>query len=104
MIVPGQLIPIKFSSKNAKHYRELGYIFKPGDIIYVKPEELMRNSQVKIKVYCDRCENPQEKIVDNQSYRKAIETQGEYVCEKCHRIRDIEKCRNKLNDKSDREK
>ena len=104
MIVPGQLIPIKFSSKNAKHYRALGYTFKPGDIIYVKPEELMRNSQAKIKVCCDRCKNPQEKIVDNQSYRKAIETQGEYVCEKCHRIRDIEKCRNKLNDKSDREK
>ena len=79
-------------------------MFKPGDIIYVKPEELMRNSRAKIKVCCDRCKNPQEKIVDNQSYRKAIETQGEYVCEKCHRIRDIEKCLNKVNDKSDQEK
>ena len=102
MIVPGQLIPINFSSRNANYYRNLGYTFKPGDTIYVKAEELMPGCCKEIEVICDIC--GKQKRVNNQSYHKALKTSGEYACEPCHRVRDVKKCIGQLMDKPEAEK
>lgn len=103
MIVPGQKILINWSARNYKHFIALGYNnFHKGDTIEVAAEELMPNSPQKILVCCDRC--GAEKKITNQSYTKSIRLQNEYLCQDCHRQRDVIKMHKKIKLKSSEEK
>ncbi|MEK4907329.1 hypothetical protein NSQ92_09170 [Niallia sp. FSL M8-0099] len=56
MIVPEQMIEVKWSRNNKKWFMEKGYTYTDmKDIFFVKPEELMPTSTNKVEVICDYC-------------------------------------------------
>lgn len=74
-------VQVKLWGSNIKHYHDLGYKGKQGDIITVKVEDLPDGSNVRLSVACDYCGaecNPRY-----VSYRESIETDGTYACKHC---------------------
>lgn len=63
--MPNQLVEVKIVPSNIKHFRNLGYLVKMMDIIFVPVEHLMDNSHSKIWVKCDVC---------GESYQKEYKT------------------------------
>lgn len=82
MLKENQLIPIKWGANKQQYYRNLGYQFNKGDIIYVKPQELMASSHERVQVLCDKCGI--EKGMEYRQYvYKSEHLQGKYYCRKC---------------------
>lgn len=56
MLIPNQIVKMKWNPRNKKHYANLGYKFtKIGDEFYLKAEDLMLNSKAEVQVQCDFC-------------------------------------------------
>ena len=55
MLILPQLVKVKIASRNNKHYVNLGYDVKNGDIITTDVEKLSKGSHVKVKCLCDIC-------------------------------------------------
>lgn len=56
MLIPNQIVKVKWNSRNKKYYSNLGYVFtKVGDEFCLKAEDLMPNSKVEVQVRCDFC-------------------------------------------------
>ncbi|MGG1758512.1 hypothetical protein ABEQ76_05505 [Bacillus velezensis] len=63
MIIPNQLIPVKWSKLNKDHFTEKGYVFtKVGEEFHVNPNELSKGSSKKIYCYCDNCNKTIQKV------------------------------------------
>lgn len=57
MIIPNQMITIKWVWQTRDHYESLGYIFtKYFDEFEVPTEHLTESSNYKVKIQCDYCE------------------------------------------------
>lgn len=74
-------VQVKLWGTNIKHYRNLGYSGKQGDIITVNVKDLSDGCNVRVTVACDYCGrecNP--RYVE---YHNAIEMDGTYACTHC---------------------
>jgi hypothetical protein len=74
-------ILVKINKKNIKHYKKVGFDVKLKDIITIDSKFLIRGSNTKVKVKCDKCET--EKILKYQSYMNNFEKGNIYLCNKC---------------------
>lgn len=56
MIVPNQMVEVKWNNANRKHYESKGYRFTcNGDVFLVKVEHLTKTSKSYVKFECDNC-------------------------------------------------
>lgn len=75
-------VKVKISSYNFNYFKELDFDIKKGDEIEIKPEQLMRYSEVIIKVKCDNCNSENE--IKNSVYNlNRDRNNGIYSCLKC---------------------
>ena len=83
MLVPNQMIEIKWGRTNSTHYKKLGYVFaKIGDVFKVHAEELLPSSKAIVQVQCDEC----GKITTTtyQSYLISLQKHpNKYYCKTC---------------------
>lgn len=57
MLIPNQLIKVKWHYTNKDYYVSKGYVFTHfNDDFYVKAEHLNPTSHIKVKVKCDHCD------------------------------------------------
>jgi hypothetical protein len=75
-------VEIKLWGNNIKHYLDLGYEGKHGDVIIVKVEDLTDGSNVKIKYLCDYCKKEVITIVYADLVRRTKET-DKMACRNC---------------------
>lgn len=79
MLKENQLVQMKWSNANKKHYMELGYKFtKIGDYLEVKAEDLSVGSHMVVTVVCDYCGNEFER--EYVSYIKFHNKYGDACC------------------------
>lgn len=101
MLVPNQMIKMKWSSSNKKHFVEKGYTYtKMKDSFFVKVEDLCPSSKTLVKVICDYCDK--EYSIDYGTYNKYIRTNGKVCCNKCKGIKNSlsnkeKTCTNNMN-------
>lgn len=58
MLIPNQIVKMKWNPRNKKYYQSLGYVFtKIGDEFDIKVEDLMSNSKALVQIKCDFCGN-----------------------------------------------
>jgi hypothetical protein len=81
---------IKIEGVNFKRYKSKGYIFNWRDIVEIKVEDLLPNSNVKILVKCDIC--GAEKEIGYNKYNKNILRGDFYSCQKCSPIKRKNTC------------
>lgn len=74
-------VNVKLWSRHVKHYLNLGYVGKHGDIIVVKIEDLPKQSKIKVSVQCDYCGTV--KSIYYADYLRSVEKYGLYSCNKC---------------------
>lgn len=75
-------VEVKLWSNNIKHYHNLGYDGKRGDIITVKVEDLPDGSNVKIQYLCDYCKNEIITIV-YADYKRRTNEVNKMACRNC---------------------
>lgn len=83
------------TGNNMKHYLNLGYQIKFGDIIQIPIEHLPKHSRCKIDAACDRC-NKKLKM-SYATYNKYHAKQGFYSCIKCKTEKTIKTNKEKYN-------
>lgn len=78
-----ELIKISWGPNKQRHFRERGYEFNKGDTIYVRPEDLMKNSHERIHAICDKCGN--ESGMEYRQYIRACgHFNGKFYCHMCN--------------------
>lgn len=70
-------VDIRLGSKNMKHYKNLGYEGKFGDVIHVKVDDINPTSHIKIETKCPMC-----KIIHDVEYREYCKQQHT-LCNSC---------------------
>lgn len=75
-------VEVKLWGNNIRHYYNMGYSGKHGDIISVKVEDLSSGSNVKIQYLCDYCEKEVITIV-YADYTRRIKETGKMACRQC---------------------
>lgn len=79
-------INIKIGRKNLNHFKNLGFDIKFNDEIEVKPGQLLKYCDKKIKIKCDECERESE--IKYSHYNINCDRNGGlYYCGKCKNIR-----------------
>lgn len=78
-------VKIKIASKNIKHFKELNYDVKYGDLIDVPINHLSTGCGVLITIKCDVCGKISEQSY--YEYNKYTSNQGFYSCQKCKSIK-----------------
>lgn len=76
MLIPNQLIDIKWVAQNKEYYKDKGYKFtKYGDYIKVHAEDLQHSLKKKIKIICDCCGVEYEMTANRyfRAYDKSIQ-------------------------------
>ncbi len=82
MIIPNQIVKIKWSNTNKSFYEEKGYTFtKIGKEFDVKVEDLALGSHATIKVKCDYCGSTYS--ADFRSILKGRKNILKDSCKKC---------------------
>lgn len=89
MLIPNQMIEIKWGRTNSSHYKNLGYEFtKLGDKILVHAEDLLPSSKAIVRVECDDC--GEITTTTYQSYLISIKShECKYYCRKCIQKQDF---------------
>lgn len=80
---------VKLNPNNIKHYRNLGYDGKFGQIITVPIEHLSYGSHIEVEILCDYC----KKEVMRRPYReyiKALKSLNKFACTNCNGKKKIE--------------
>lgn len=75
-------VEVKLWGNNIKHYHNMGYEGKQGDIITVKVEDLSNGSNVKIQYLCDYCQKEVITIVYADYTRRTKEV-NKLACRNC---------------------
>lgn len=75
-------VEVKLWGNTVKHYNDLGYKGKQGDVVVVKVEDLPRESHIKIEVLCDFCGKNKMFITYGSYNRRNGHTKG-YACREC---------------------
>lgn len=89
MLIPGQIVTVKWSSRNWKHFIEKGYEFTAfGEELRVKAEDLMPKSSSRVLFYCDYCGKKHYKQMPSHSNKE----NGIDCCSKCARIEQKKTC------------
>lgn len=83
MLVPNQMIEVKWGRSNSTYYKSLGYNFTNlGDMFVVHAEELLPNSKAIVEIICDACGEITHTTY--QSYLKSISLHPNgYYCKSC---------------------
>ncbi len=71
-------IEMKVNNRHKKYYIDKGYNIKKDNLVTIKIEDLLKNSNVKINVKCDVCENI--KKLSYHKYNKNIKYYNYYSC------------------------
>jgi len=101
-------VNIKIVGRTKLYYQNLGYLCSADDNIFVKIEDLPKNSHVKITAICDCC--GKEKIMKFGSYNKSYKKYNFYSCNSCKQVKiektNIEKygCKRPIQNKNIRTK
>ena len=74
-------VEVKLWGNNIKHYHNLGYNGKYGDIITVNTEDLSDGSNVKIQYLCDYCQKEVMTIVYGD-YKRRTKEINKMACKK----------------------
>lgn len=82
MLILPQLVEVKIASRNNKHYVNLGYDVKNGDIITTDVEKLSKGSHVKVKCLCDICGCSIERAYKDYLYNHDYENNMD-CCNNC---------------------
>jgi hypothetical protein len=91
------LVDVKIGTKNIKHFINLNYFCKIGDIIIVKPIELLTGSNSCVNVECDICGN--KKIIKYRTYIKNIKKYPIYCCSSsCSKMKEKETKKERYGD------
>jgi hypothetical protein len=77
-MIVSDFIYVKIIRNNIKYYKDKGYIFKFGDVIKVKIEDLPLGSNKKIDAKCDYCGNI--KSVHYFEYIRNISVYNKFAC------------------------
>jgi very-short-patch-repair endonuclease len=79
-VILTKCVDVKIINHNIKHYNNLGYDVKCGDVINIPVKHLTKGSHYKVKIKCDDC--GKIKIIKYNYYnqRKNI---NKYLCSKC---------------------
>jgi len=95
-----KMVEVVLGGRNIKHFENLGYVIpKHKDVngilripkrtkIVVKIDDLTNGSNVLVDVQCDCCEK-EIKNITWQNYKRNINKNGSYYCEKCVRLKNI---------------
>ena len=75
-------VEIKLWGNNIKHYHDLGYDGKHGDIITVKVEDLSDGSNVRIEYLCDYC-NKEIITIVYADYKRRTNDVNKMACRNC---------------------
>lgn len=75
-------VEIRLWGQNVKHYHDLGYVGKHGDVITVRVEDLTDGSNVKIEYLCDYC-NKEIITIVYADYKRRINETNKMACRKC---------------------
>lgn len=75
-------IEVKLWGSNIKHYHNLGYEGKHGDIITVKTEDLSDGCNVEIQYLCDYCKKEVVAII-YADYKRRTNEINKMACRKC---------------------
>jgi hypothetical protein len=87
-MIKDKYVKMKITLRNINHFLQYYKDIKLKDIINVKPEELQKNSNVKLNVECNICGI--HRIIKYQAYQKNINSCEEYpiyTCDKCSHIK-----------------
>ncbi|MCB8639955.1 MULTISPECIES: DUF559 domain-containing protein [unclassified Holdemanella] len=82
MIDRNQLIEIRVSPGNYKHFKALGYDIKKNDIIHVPMEHLKESSIGRVKVVCDMC--GKEYTTSYAHVVKCNQLENKNYCKQCN--------------------
>lgn len=75
-------VEVKLWGQNVKHYHDLGYEGKHGDVIVVKVEDLTDGSNTRIQYLCDYCQKEVITIVYADLVRRTKEV-NKMACRNC---------------------
>lgn len=101
MLVPNQIVEMKWSSSNKRHFVEKGYVYtKMGDSFFVKAEDLCASSKTNVKAICDYC--GKEYTLYYGDYLRRKDFKGNTCCNKCKGIKNAllnreKTCTNNIN-------
>jgi hypothetical protein len=80
-------LEIEIARGNVKHYKELGYNCKVGDIITVKVEHLPKQSKIVVDVTCDYCGKPIKRQYSNHINQISKDVIKKDSCVECKWIK-----------------
>ena len=86
MLILPQLVQVKIASRNKKHYENLGYNVKRGDVITTDTTKLSKGSHVKVKCLCDNCGYDIVREYKEYLYNHDYENDKDY-CQNCKIIK-----------------
>jgi len=87
-MIKNKFINVKISKKNIEHFKCYYKYIKLSDIIQIDPNNLQKNSNVRVDVSCDIC--GVDRNIKYQSYSKNINSCPEYpiyTCDKCSHVK-----------------
>lgn len=93
MLIPNQMIEIKWNNKNKDWYVSKGYVFtKSYDTVLIKAEDLAKGSHKKVLVSCDYCGK-----IFSKTYKEYIKGKktGKDCCNSCQKLKTAEVCMEK---------
>lgn len=89
MLIPNQLVKMKWHPRNKEYYENLGYIYtKMGDGFDVKIEDLTIGAKPRVKIQCDYC--GQIYTIKYQNYVNRYSPELKDACDKCKTHKVIE--------------
>lgn len=82
MIVPGQMVEVKWGTRNKDHYIKLGYEFTAfGEPLRVKAEHIPERVNIEIEVYCEKCNAVFG--ISRYQYTRKLRVKQNIHCNKC---------------------
>lgn len=95
MLVPNQIIKMKWTGSCIPYYKSKGYPYtKYGEEFEVKAEDLSPSSRKKVKVICDFCNK--EYNLDYKDYLDKTDSEGKNCCSKCRGKRISQRYKEKI--------
>ena len=76
-------VKVNISFNNKEHYSKYFDNLKIGNQIEISPDELSKNSHLKILVMCDICK--EEKFIPYREYLQSFDNGNYYSCRKCNK-------------------
>jgi hypothetical protein len=95
MLVPNQIVRVKWNWKSKDHWVSKGYKLPPYKVEFeVKAEDLQCNSNVKVAIECDKC----HAVRIGKSYRQNL------LCRSCSKLGTVHSEEHKINNSKAKKK